>query len=40
MANARMDKMESTSSDGTYTDPIDFKKIKVTSSIYVKFGIQ
>ncbi|MFN4915039.1 MAG: SIMPL domain-containing protein [Sphingomonadales bacterium] len=40
MANARMDKMESTSSNETYTDPIDFKKIKVTSSIYVKFGIQ
>jgi uncharacterized protein YggE len=40
MANARMDKIESTSSNETYTDPIDFKKIKVTSSIYVKFGIQ
>lgn len=40
MANARMDKMESSTSYENYNDPIDFKKIKVTSSIYVKFGIQ
>jgi uncharacterized protein YggE len=40
MANARMDKLESNTSYENYNDPIDFKKIKVESSIYVKFGIQ
>lgn len=40
MANARMDKLESNSSYENYNDPIDFKKIKVESSIYVKFAIQ
>lgn len=40
MANARMDKLESSTSYENYNDPIDFKKIKVESSIYVKFGIQ
>ena len=40
MANARMDKFESSTSYENYNDPIDFKKIKVESSIYVKFGIQ
>jgi uncharacterized protein YggE len=42
MANARgrMDKIESYENEPNYPDPIDFKKIKIESSIYVKFSIQ
>jgi uncharacterized protein YggE len=42
MANARgrMDKLESDGDGEDYPDPIDFKKIKIESSIYVKFSIQ
>ena len=39
LPNIRMDKYEN-EENKTYNDPIDFKKIKVESSIYVKFGIQ
>lgn len=38
-ANMRMNKSEDMMSEPP-SDPIDFKKIKVESSIYVKFGIQ
>jgi hypothetical protein len=38
LPNIRMDKVGE--NEGTYNDPIDFKKITVESSIYVKFGIQ
>jgi uncharacterized protein YggE len=42
MANARgrLDKLESDRDGEDYPDPIDFKKIKIESSIYVKFSIQ
>jgi uncharacterized protein YggE len=42
MANARgrIDKLESYDNEPNYPDPIDFKKIKIESSIYVKFSIQ
>ena len=39
LPNVRMDK-DANEENMPYNDPIDFKKIKVESSIYVKFGIQ